>query len=224
MAKAFYNLILCVALSASAVAFAKEAPQAEVKAETLRSLQDMRVENVKRLREIDETLSRKIEDSKPGNLEKDVLTLRTAKREHMMRQEFLDRLILQVDAKFYGGDLRIFLERALTEMAKTDAIAASTDTGLWKFLKFSADAIRSLPERKENILAFLEGYMNRSVANPIRPEDYLNSRNYTNGSKSESGSPLERDEVGALADQRLQEMSEAVGTSSVPAPSQIKTQ
>lgn len=208
MAKTLYNLILLVAICLGSSLWAKETPQHEVKADTLRYLQDMRVENGKRLREIDETLSRKFEESKGINLERDVLTLRTARHEHSMRQEFLDRLIFQVDTKFSGGDLRLFLERALTEMAKIDAVSSATDTGLWKFFKFSADAIHSLPERKENILSFLEGYMNRSVANPIRPEDYLNSRNYTNGSKSESGDPLSRDEVGAVADRRIQEMNQ----------------
>ncbi|NJM10278.1 MAG: hypothetical protein HC883_05305 [Bdellovibrionaceae bacterium] len=61
--------------------------------------------------------------------------------------------------------------------------------------------------------------MNRSVANPIRPEDYLNSRNYTNGSKSESGKPLSRDEVGAVADRRLQEMTvTTINNGANPAP------
>ena len=227
MIQVLKNLVLAAALSCSSFALAKEQPAADVKAETLRSLQSLRNENVKRLRDIDQALSKKIDEAKPGNLEKDVMTLRTARREHMLRQEFLDRLILQVDANFRGGDLRQFLQVALTEMAKTDAMSPSQEAGLWKFLKYASEAISSLPERKENILAFLEGYMNRSVTDPIKPQDYLNSRNYTNGSTSEQGNPMGREEVGALADQRLQELAdeaEPAVKSQVPPPKIIKTQ
>lgn len=199
-------LSLTVTLMVGQIALAKDGPAAEVKRETLAYLQDLRVQNVKRLKDIDATLSRKIEDTPPAMLEKEVSSLKVAQREHKLRQEFLDRLIFQIDTKFAGGDLRLFLERALTEMAKIDAVSSTVDTGLWKFLKFAADAVKSLPERKENIVSFLEGYMNRSVANPIKPEDYLNSRNYSNGTKSETGAPIERDKVGEFADQRLLEL------------------
>jgi len=201
---------LGMALSLGAPLWAKEARVHQVKAESLQYLQELRVQNVKRLRDIDDTLRTRIENSPPNNIEKEVNQLKTAKHEHVLRQEFLDRLIFQIDTKFAGGDLRQFLERALTEMAKIDAVSSQANTGLWKFLKFSADAVRRLPEQKENILSFLEGYMNRSVSDPIRPDEYLNSRNYTNGSNSESGRPLHRDEVGAVADRRLQEMQATV--------------
>lgn len=198
------SLLLSAALCLSAPAWGNDGR--EVKTETLRYLQDLRTQNVKRLKDIDDTLRNRIENAPPASLETEVQNLRTAKREHVLRQEFLDRLIFQIDTKFAGGDLRLFLERALSEMAKIDAISSQADTGLWKFLKFASDAVRRLPEQKENILSFLEGYMNRSVTNPVRPEDYLNTRNYTNGSKSEAGRPLNRDEVGAVADRRIQEM------------------
>lgn len=218
------NLILTATLSCTSVALAAGSP-GDIKAETLRSLQGIRSENVKRLKDIDRALSKKIEEAKPGNLEKEVTTLRTARKEHMLRQDFLDRLILQVDANFRGGDLRQFLQVALTEMAKTDAMSTSSEAGLWKFLKYAAEAISSLPERKENIVAFLEGYMNRSVSDPIKPQDYLNSRNYTNGSTSEQGDPLKREEAGEVAAQRLQELNESAEPevkSNIPAPQIIK--
>lgn len=203
------GILVLTTLSVSLPALAVERSVTEVKSDSLRFLRDLRSENVKRLKEIDQTLSRKIEESAGDNLEKEVSTLRAAKREHSMRQEFLDRLILQVDTKFSGGDLRAFLERALTDMAKIDAVSSSSDSGLWKFMKYAADAVRRLPEKKENILAFLEGYMTKSVSDPVKPEQYLSTRNYTNGAKSEEGSPLSREDVGAIADRRLQELGES---------------
>lgn len=195
------------ALSFPLQTWAKDGSILQLKADTLRYLQDIRSQNVKRLREIDKTLEQKIEIAKPIDIEQDVRSLRVQKQEHMLRQEFLDRLIFQVDTKFVGGDLRKFFEVTLTEMAKIDAVTSSVDTGLWKFMKFAADAVRRLPEQKENIVSFIEGYMNRSISNPARPEDYLNSRNYTNGAASEAGSPLSREEVGAVADRRIREVS-----------------
>jgi hypothetical protein len=219
------NLILALVLSCTSLAMAKEA-SGDPKTEALKSLQGMRNENVSRLKDIDRALSKKIEEGKPGNVEKEVSTLRTARKEHMLRQDFLDRLILQIDKNFRGGDLRQFLQIALTEMAKTDAMGTNSEASLWKFLKYAAEAIGSIPERKENIIAFLEGYMNRSVSDPIKPQDYLNSRNYTNGSMSEQGNPMKREEVGDVADQRLQELNESVEPevkSKIPAPQVIKS-
>lgn len=197
-----------------------ERSSAEIKGDSLRQLQELRGKNVKRLAEVDSALSKKIEDTKSNNIEIEVQKLRVEKKEYLMRQELLDRLIFQLDTKFNGGDLRAFLERVLVDMAKIDAASSSSSEGLWKFLKYSSDAIRRLPEQKENILAFLEGYMNLSVSNPILPEVYLASRNYTNGSRSESGNPLERDQVGALADKRLRQISVNEKTQAIATPEQ----
>ncbi|MGE3760176.1 MAG: hypothetical protein AB7H97_20595 [Pseudobdellovibrionaceae bacterium] len=219
------NLILALVLSCTSFAMAKEA-SGDPKTEALQSLQGMRSENVNRLKDIDRALSKRIEEGRPGNVEKEVSTLRTARKEHVLRQDFLDRLILQIDKNFRGGDLRQFLQVALTEMAKTDAMGPNSEASLWKFLKYAAEAIGSIPERKENIIAFLEGYMNRSVSDPIKPQDYLNSRNYTNGSMSEQGHPMKSEEVGDVADQRLQELNESIEPeqkSTIPAPQVIKS-
>lgn len=204
------TLLLTGSISLGLSATAKETSTLEVKGDSLRQLQELRTQNVKRLTELDSALNKKFEDTKTVNLEADVENLRAEKHEHVLRQEFLDRLIFQLDTKYSGGDLRAFLERVLVDMAKVDATSTATaGDGLWKFLKYSADAIHRLPEQKENILAFLEGYMNLSVSDPVLPEDYLATRNYTNGSKSESGRPLGRDEVGEIAERRLQQLRTA---------------
>jgi hypothetical protein len=154
--------------------WAIEKSPVETKKDSLHQLQELRNTNVKRLENIDRALDRKIEDTATTNLENEVAVLKAEKHEHLLRQEFLDRLIFQIDTKYTGGDLRLFLEQALLSMAKVDAASsASAGDGIWKFLKYSADAIHRLPEQKENILSFLEGYMNHSVANPIRPDEYL---------------------------------------------------
>lgn len=201
--------VATMAISLSVPAFAETAN--EVKSDSLKYLQDLRSQNVRRLQEIDQTLSRKIEETAPAQIDAEVNTLKTAKKEHVMRQEFLDRLIFQIDTKFIGGDLKQFLQRTLVDMAKVDASNnTAVDGGIWKFMKYASDALSRLPEQKENILSFLEGYMNRSVSNPVKPEEYISSRNYTNGAMSEAGRPLGREEVGAYADQRMLEMAKPV--------------
>jgi hypothetical protein len=97
--------------------------------------------------------------------------------------------------------MREFLGQALNKMAAIDA-TSSNESGLLKFFKYCSEAIQALPEKNENVLAFVEGYMNRSVADPVLPQVYLAQRNYTNGSDSESGQPLTREEAGAIANER----------------------
>lgn len=203
-----FKIVLALTLfSLSSRSWSAEPSTIEIKGDSLRQLQELRKKNVKRLAELDSTLAKKIEDTKAVEVESEVRRLRHEKQEHLLRQEFLDRLIFQLDTKFSGGDLRAFLERALVEMAKIDAASASSSEGLWKFLKYSADAIHRLPEQKENVLAFLENYMNMSISNPVLPEKFLATRNYSNGSRSESGSPMERDQVGDFAEKRLSQLS-----------------
>ena len=201
-----YILSLGLGLCLSVAAYASEPPTLSTsKADTVRYLRDLRTQNVARLQEIDRTLGERIKSSDSASFENEISPLRSARREHLLRQEFLDRLILQVDRHFAGGDLRAFLERTLPSMATADAMGTA-ESSLMKFLKFAADAVHRLPEQRENILSFLEGYMNRSVSDPISPDDYLKSRNYTNGSESESGSPLAREQAGAVAEKRLEEL------------------
>ncbi len=206
-------LVALIGLPATVCANSNEMP----KSDSLKYLQDLRSQNVRRLQEIDQSLNRKIEEAAPTQIESDVNILKQAKKEHVLRQEFLDRLIFQVDTKFRGGDMKAFLERTLVDMAKVDAVGAG-ESGLWKFLRYASDAVRRIPEQRENILSFLEGYMNRSVTNPVKPDEYLSSRNYSNGAKSESGSPMPREDVGAVADRRLKELEQqAAAASEAPA-------
>ena len=199
------GVLVAFCLSSTVPAFAQSPTQ--VKSDSLKYLQDLRTQNVRRLQEIDQSLSRKIEEATPAQIDAEVSTLKIAKKEHVLRQEFLDRLIFQIDTKFIGGDLKQFLQASLINMAKIDASNSVGENGIWKFMRYASDALRSLPEQKENILSFLTGYMNRSVSNPVKPEDYISSRNYTNGATSEAGSPVSREDVGSIADRRLQEIN-----------------
>src|SRR4051794_29114759 len=85
------TVITLVAISQASLA--KEVSTVEVKIDSLRQLQELRTKNVKRLHDIDAALAKKFDDSRTSNLETEVETLRADKQEHVLRQEFLDRLI-----------------------------------------------------------------------------------------------------------------------------------
>lgn len=212
-------LSLCIAFKAGAA----QRAISDSKNESVRFLRDLRNANFNRLQDIQDSINKRMTEGSLRSLESDVLSLKATQQEHLLRIEFLNRLINQVDGHFGGGDLRAFLERELPKMATTEVLSTNGDRSLWKFMRYAADAIHRIPERNENVLAFLEGYMNRSITNPVDPKDYLNMRNYTNGAKSEAGAPLSREDVGAFADRRLQENPTLNVDASTTAPATIKT-
>jgi hypothetical protein len=215
------NALYLMILSAGLMLSAANIVRADERSESLTHFRELRQQNVKRMQEIDQALRARLELSSTPQTDQTVADLRARRQEHELRQQFLDRMIFQIDTKFRGGDLRQFMQTSLLEMAKNDVALASgpataaNEVGLWRFLKFAADALRRIPEQRENILAFLEGYMNRSVSNPVPPDEYLRSRNYSNGSVGDSGSPIAREDVGALAAER------AGGAGDVLSPIQV---
>ena len=203
---------LILTMTMGRVACAAEAPsQLQVKGEALAYLQNMREANVKRLREIDASLRGRMSDEVAD--EAQILSLREQRAEHLLRQEFLGRLIFQVDTRYNGGELRMFLRSSLREMAMNDVTAGHADEqSLWKFMKYASEALAGATEKREDVLAFLDGYMQRSVAHPVNPKLYLSARNYTNGLQNDSGRPLRADLAGAIADQRTREAKVVRGT------------
>ena len=115
---------------------------------------------------------------------------------------------MQVDTKFRGGDFRAFVEHALQEIKRIEEASPSENGDMSQFLNHAADTLHRLPEKKENVLSFLEDFISHSILKPVTPEEYLSSRNYSNGSVSESGKPLDRTEAGALAERRLRQLTD----------------
>ena len=176
----------------------------QIKGDSLAYLQNMREGNVKRLRDIDQSLRTKMGEENADDAQ--IQALRDQRHEHLLRQEFLGRLIFQVDTRYSGGDLRLFLRSSLREMALTDVTSSNADEqSLWKFMKYASEALAGAAEKREDVLAFLDGYMQRSVSHPVPPKAYLSARNYTNGLQNDSGRPMRADLAGAIADRRTRE-------------------
>lgn len=142
-------------------------------------------------------------------LERNLEELHQERREYLLRQDFIDRLVLQVDTHFQGGNLRDFLQQRLIEMAKREAMSLQGQSHFWQFLTYASLAVQQLPEKTENPLAFLEGYMRfSSLSSPKRPDEFLSERNYTNGVVSVMAQPVARDRVGDIVEERLQSLSD----------------
>ncbi len=140
------------------------------------------------------------------------------KEELQQRYDFLSQLIFQVDSKWGSEPLQEFLEHQLLEMAITDANAANS-TKLWRFYSYLSIAIREIPEKREDLISFIDGYLEfSSIREPKSPALYINSRNYTNGAINQSARTVDRDQLGAVVEKKMKEL-ESIGIGAAPVPS-----
>lgn len=137
-------------------------------------------------------------------LEHNIQNLTQQRQEHLLRQEFIDRLRFHVEARYNGKNFKRFMESTLRQMALTEAKSTTGSTALWKFLSYISVAVKDLPDKEENLLKFIEGYMKQSsIAQPMRPDQFRDLRNYTNGTTFVSARPTEPEEVGDLVEEKL---------------------
>lgn len=197
---------------------------AESREEALSALKSLVEKNQNRLEQIDRSIRKGLmdvrniglSDTSPASAqpqekltlkERELESLSLQRREHLLRQDFLDRLSFQLDRHFHGGDLRAFLERKTLEMAQTEISSSQPESNMWKFLSYLSLALKELPERHESPFAFVEGYMRFStLLNPSRPDDYLAKRNYTNGRDFETAEPMSADRVGEVVEAKIKEL------------------
>ena len=139
------------------------------------------------------------------------------RQELLLRQNFLDQLSFRFDSYYKGKNIKNFLHQQLTQMAEVQAFSPSpSQQNTWKFLSYLAIAIKEYPERNEDILAFAEGYMKFSkISNPLRPDQYFSSRHYSNGTTTETATPIHREDIGNLTENRLNELDEGSSKTTV---------
>src|SRR5262249_1176830 len=144
------------------------------KAEALAFMTSLRDQNAARLKEIDSTLRRKIDEAslavQMDDIDAEIDRLRAERRELSLRQDFLDRLTLHFDSKYDGREIKAFVAAALRAMTKVE-VGSSSDHSMWKFLNYLSVALQKAPERQDRVLSFVEGYMKQtSIASPTKPE------------------------------------------------------
>lgn len=189
------------------------------KAEAMTFINGVKTQNTSRLQATDQAIIKKL-DAAPNShqlaaIEADVEKLRLERRELILRQDFLDRLAFKIETAYAGVGLRDFLKGALRGMARID-LQSNSEHSIWKFLNNLSLLIDEVPERQQNVLSVIEGYMKQtSIENPMRPDEYLASTAYSNGSQAEGARPMDRSSVGEYAEKQLK--------GSQPAPTPVKT-
>ncbi len=199
------------------------------KAQTLESLKQIQRKQIQTLENVDQSIRRTLSDSQSVNLrggdplndEKQMQaipqrlsSLQARREELLLRRDFLDQIIFQVDSKWTTQPLAVFLEQTLLDMAAAELTSnPPAKTDFWRFYTYLSIAIREISEPREDLIAFLSGYLEFSgVQKPKSPLAYLETRNYTAGSMSQAARPGRRDEVGSGVERRLRALGLKDGT------------
>lgn len=225
LASMIISLILATSVATTAYAQSKANPQEITPSVASRRLVISKLKNVQAkqsqlLSEIDvkikgklkETQSIKVADDavhseiRMNRLQESMDSLEQMRREAIERSQFVDRLIFAIDTKWTKDSIKIFLEQTLldiasAEMNQTDAKASSH---IWKFATYLSVAIRELAEPREDLIAFIDNYMEFStITLPKPPTAFSQARSYTNGVKSESAKVINVEDLGDGVEKRV---------------------
>ncbi|MBK9037840.1 MAG: hypothetical protein IPL83_01565 [Bdellovibrionales bacterium] len=136
--------------------------------------------------------------------ELELLLLIDKQSETQLRLDFFDRLSFQIESKLKDQDLRSFLIQILNEMSSSEALSADGNTNLSIFLGYLSKAMQSVPEPNENLINFIEIYVEVStISHPIPPEQFVNLRHYSNGKISLTAKPIAADAVGDVTEEQI---------------------
>ncbi len=120
--------------------------------------------------------------------ESQIERLKKSQREHLLKQDFLDRLKVQVDNNYESykekENLQTFLVNILKRMVQIEK--RQKPQTMYKFLKYLSVAMEKLMEPTEYSIDFIEGYLRASTfEQPISPQVYRQMRHYSNGIDNE---------------------------------------
>ncbi len=176
-------------------------------------LKSIQSKQVQLIGEIDDKLKNKLKDTQDLRVTDDTVSseLRMTRlqesmelfdqkrREAVERSQFIDRLVFAVDTKWTKDSIKIFLEQTLLDIAsaeinQTDSKSASS---IWKFATYLSVAIRELSEPREDIISFVDNYMEFStVLAPKPPTAFSQARSYTNGVTSQAAKVTNQEDLG----------------------------
>lgn len=154
----------------------------------LKSTQDLRM--------TDDTVSSELRMTR---LQESMELFDQKRREAVERSQFLDRLIFAVDTKWTKDSIKTFLEQTLLDIASAEMnqTDSKTSSSLWKFATYLSVAIRELSEPREDIISFIDNYMEFStVLAPKPPTAFSQARSYTNGVTSEAAKVANKEDLG----------------------------
>lgn len=125
-------------------------------------------------------------------------------QEHLLRQEFFDRLILKVEMSYRGKDLSAFLQAQIKDMAIVESTTPNQNPAMRRFLTHLQFVMGQGMEKNENTIQFILGYLNySSLSNPKDPKEFLESRNYNNSKESYKANSTGREDLGDTLENRM---------------------
>jgi hypothetical protein len=169
----------------------------------IKYFQKIKRENTLNLRKVDRQLIGDINISPISNADH-LSKLLIYKDELKLRQNFYDQLIFKFNIKYNGQGIKLFLVQHLKIMAKTELNNQERNINYWQFLNYLAKALNTLPEKNEDLLKFLTGYIQVStISNPISPKEFLKRRHYSNSIEVVSVESVSKEDVGELLERRI---------------------
>lgn len=156
----------------------------------------LKLKDTQDLKVTDDTVSSELRMTR---LQESMEQFEQKRREALERSRFIDRLIFAVDTKWTKDPLKPFMEKTLLDIASAELNQTDSrdSSSLWKFATYLSVAIRELPEPREDLISFIDNYMEFStVLTPKAPTAFSQARSYTNGVKSESAKVINREDLG----------------------------
>lgn len=147
-------------------------------------------------------------DSDRQRFSTQVNSLVSLRKEYLLRQDFYDRLKLQIEKYYRGKNLETLLSQRLDFMLQVELKSQNTHQGLWQFMHYLRTALKKIPERNENPLAFIEGYIEFStIQKPKTPHAFSQSRDYINTYSNQKANDVKRTDVGQKLEGSLQKLN-----------------
>lgn len=181
--------------------------------EILENLVKMRDEAQNKTAELELKIRKSIERSmNPDEIvapsEKEIKQMRAEMKDIKFKQNFLDRLIFQVDTRWKEqGEFKKFLTTTIQDLAKQEATNTDKD-GDWAYISQLGLVLKeTAADRGENPMSLVQDYLKQStLQKPLKPKDFLSKRHYSNGKLSTQSETPEKDTVGDLVDKKLQSL------------------
>ncbi len=191
-----------MALSNVSVAKTTGENYVRIRANYSKSLEGLIEQNQREIKST-ESLIKKAVHEKPL-IEGRVKYLTRERKELLLRQRLYYSLNTKLHQNYKGQIFRDFLSLTIDNIIELEALSSQPEIVYIKFLSYLKEALQTIPEPGENLIAFIEGYVTRShILNPMPPQKYLILREYTNGAESTTAYDHKKAKLGDNIDAEL---------------------
>ncbi len=131
------------------------------------------------------------------------------RQESLQKQKVLNQIMFEIDSKWNGQGMRTFLEHTFMDLSLNEMTDDNPEVNRALFYTYLSVAMRELPEKAEDLIGFMVGYINFSgISKPKPPLAFVNSRNYSNGSKSVTARSTKSEAISELVERRMKVVEE----------------